>query len=139
MKLSKEERTALKTGISKFKTLLFFVLISEIISPQIPFKGFCKLNSFNVDSGFTKIFSINFNNDEHSDLLVYNPTQKKAALYAGKSGTKFALKELLNLPLEISSIEPIIIPKNLLKVLRLPQEKAGVLEFIILIRQASRF
>ena len=76
-KLSKEERTALKTGLSKFKTLLLFVLLSEIISPQIPFKGFCKLNSFSIDSGFTKIFSFNYDQNEHSDLLVYNPVEKK--------------------------------------------------------------
>ncbi|MBK7631329.1 MAG: VCBS repeat-containing protein [Ignavibacteriales bacterium] len=115
MKLSKEERTALKTGISKFKILLLFVLLSEIISPQIPFKGFCKLNSFSVDSGFTKLFSFNYNQDEHSDLLLYNPTQKVAALYDGKSGTKFNLKEMLLLPVEISSIEPIISPNKIIE------------------------
>ena len=81
MKLSYEERTALKTGISKFKTLLSFVLLSQIIYPQIPFQGFCKLNSFSVDPGFTKIFSFNYNQDGHSDLLIYNPLQKKAAVY----------------------------------------------------------
>lgn len=115
MKLSKEERTALKTGINKFKTLLFFVLLSQIIYPQIPFKGFCKLNSFSVDSGFTKIFSLNFDQNEHSDLLIYNPTQKKAALYEGKSGTKFLSKEMLMLPLEISAIEPIIISNKMIE------------------------
>ncbi|HMN25275.1 MAG TPA: VCBS repeat-containing protein [Ignavibacteriaceae bacterium] len=112
MKLSYEERTALKTGISKFKTLLSFVLLSQIIYPQIPFKGFCKLNSFSVDSGFTKIFSFNYNQDGHSDLLIYNPLQKKAALYDGISGTEFILKEMLTLPLELSSIEPIIVPNK---------------------------
>lgn len=76
MKLSKEERTVLKTGKSKFKTFLLFVLLSEIISPQIPFKGFCKLNSFDVDSGYTKIFSFNYNQNEYSDLLIFNPAEK---------------------------------------------------------------
>ncbi|MEO8231257.1 MAG: VCBS repeat-containing protein [Ignavibacteriota bacterium] len=115
MKLSYEERTVLKTGISKFKTLLSFVLLSQIIYPQIPFKGFCKLNSFSVDSGFTKIFSFNYDQDEHSDLLIYNPLQKKAALYDGISGTKFILKEMLTLPLELSAIEPIIIPNKMIE------------------------
>ena len=115
MKLSYEERTALKTGISKFKTLLSFVLLSQIIYPQIPFKGFCKLNSFSVDSGFTKIFSFNYDQNEHSDLLIYNPLQKKAALYDGISGTKFILKEMLQLPLELSTIEPIIIPNKMIE------------------------
>lgn len=115
MKLSKEERTALKTGTSKFKTLLLFVLFPQIISPQIPFKGFCKLNSFSIDSGFTKIFSFNYDQDEHSDLLIFNPADKKVSVYDGKTGTDFTLKELVTLPNEISSIEPIIIPNKLIE------------------------
>jgi hypothetical protein len=115
MKLSKEERTVLKTGISKFKTLLLFVLLAEIILPQIPFKGFCKLNTFDVDSGFTKVFSFNYNQDAHSDLLIYNPDKKQALIYDGKSGFNFILKESLSLPLEISSIEPILIPQKIIE------------------------
>jgi hypothetical protein len=113
MKLSQEERTVLKTGKSKFKTLLLFVLFSEIISPQIPFKGFCKLNSFEVDSGFTKIFSFNYDLNEHSDLLIYNPTEKKSALFDGKSGLNFIQNNKFSFPLDISVIEPIILPNNM--------------------------
>ena len=115
MKLSQEERTALKTGRSKFKTLLLFVLFSEIISPQIPFKGFCKLNSFEVDSGFTKIFSFNYDLNEHSDLLIYNPTEKKSAIFDGKSGLNFIQNNKFSFPLEISVIEPIILQNNMIE------------------------
>ena len=115
MKLSQEERTVLKTGKSKFKTLLLFVLFSEIIAPQIPFKGFCKLNSFQVDSGFTKIFSFNYDLNEHSDLLIYNPTEKKSAIFDGKSGLKFIQNNKFSFPLEISVIEPIILPNNMIE------------------------
>ena len=114
MKLSKEERTVLKTGKSKFKTFLLFVLLSEIISPQIPFKGFCKLNSFDVDSGYTKIFSFNYNQNEYSDLLIFNPAEKKAIIAEGTSGSKFIANNI-SLPLEISAIEPIILPNNIVK------------------------
>lgn len=114
-KLSKEERTALKTGLSKFKTLLLFVLLSEIISPQIPFKGFCKLNSFSIDSGFTKIVSFNYDQNEHSDLLVYNPVEKKAAIYNGSAGTKFITNKIVSFPSEVSLIEPIILPNNMIE------------------------
>ncbi len=112
---SRDERTALKTEIGKFKTLISFVFLSQIIYPQIPFNGFCKLNSFNIDSGFTRIFSFNYNLDEHSDLLIFNPLEKKAALYNGKSGTEFILQGMPSLPLELSSIEPIIIPKKMIE------------------------
>lgn len=115
MKLSQEERTVLKTGKSKFKTLLLFVLLTEIISPQIPFKGFCKLNSFQVDSGFTKIFSFNYDLNEHSDLLIYNPTEKKSAILEGKSGLKFIQNNKFSFPLEISMVEPIILPNKMIE------------------------
>jgi hypothetical protein len=114
-KLSKEERTVLKTGTSKFKTLLLFVLLSETVSPQIPFKGFCKLNSFSVDSGFTKIFSFNYDQNEHSDLLVYNPEEKRAAIYNGSAGTKFITNKIVSFPSEASVIEPIILPNNMIE------------------------
>ncbi len=111
MKLFKEERTVLKTGKNKFKTFLLVVLLSEIISPQIPFKGFCKLNSFKVDSGYTKIFSFNYNQNEYSDLLIYDPARKSASILEGRSGIKFNSKDIL-LPTETSAIEPITLPAN---------------------------
>lgn len=132
MKLSLEERTALKTGKSKFKTLLLFILLSEIIFPQIPFKGFCKLTSFETDSGFTKIFSFNYDQNEHSDLLVFNPLKKIAELYDGKSGLKFILKNKITLPAEISSIEPIIMANNVLESFAFTSRKSrsfGVYKF----------
>ena len=131
MKLSKEERTVLKTGKSKFKTLLLFVLLSEIISPQIPFKGFCKLNSFDVDSGFTKIFSFNYNQNEYSDLLIFNPSEKKAAILEGTSGSKFIANNL-SFPFAISAIEPIILPNNMVENFAFTSRKNrsfGILKF----------
>lgn len=131
MKLSKEERTVLKTGKSKFKTFLLFVLLSEIVSPQIPFKGFCKINSFDVDSGFTKIFSFNYNQNEYSDLLIYNPAEKKASIVEGTSGSKFITNNL-SLPLETSVIEPIILPNNIVENFAFTSRKNrsfGILKF----------
>ena len=131
MKLSKEERTVLKTGKSKFKTFLLFVLLSEIISPQIPFKGFCKLNSFDVDSGYTKIFSFNYNQNEYSDLLIFNPAEKKAIIAEGTSGSKFIANNI-SLPLEISAIEPIILPNNIVKSFAITSRKNrsfGIMKF----------
>ena len=132
MKLSKEERTVLKTGTSKFKTLLLFILLSEIISPQIPFKGFCKLNSFDVDSGFTKIFSFNYDQNEHSDLLVFNPAEKMAKIYNGSAGTKFITNKIVSFPSEVSVIEPIILPTNMVETYAFTSRKSksfGICKF----------
>ncbi len=115
MKLSKDERTALKTGKSKFKTFLLFILFTGFTFPQIPFKGFCKLDSFTTDSGFTRVFSFNVDQNEHSDLLVYNPLIKTAQIFYGNAGLQFNSSKAITFPLEVSVIEPIILPDNMIE------------------------
>lgn len=112
MKLFKEEKTGLRIELSK---LLFIVIfISQIIFPQIPFKGFCKIDSFPTDSGYTKIFSLNFNQDEYADLLIYDPLKNKADLFEGKSGLSFELRKSLSFQSQPARFEPIILSNNLI-------------------------
>jgi hypothetical protein len=113
MKLLQEERIGLRIGLSK--SLLLVILLSDFIIPQIPFKGFCKLTSFKVDSGYTRIFSFNFDQDEYSDLLVYNPLDTKAKIYRGITGFNFELKKEIFFPLQPSRIEPIIAKNNIIE------------------------
>ena len=105
MKLSQEERIGLKTGLSK--SLLLVILFTDLIIPQIPFKGFCKLTSFEVDSGYTTLLSFNYDQDEYSDLLVYNPLGTKAKIYRGKPGLNFNLSKEISFPLQPSRMEPV--------------------------------
>ncbi|MFZ2324650.1 MAG: VCBS repeat-containing protein [Ignavibacteriaceae bacterium] len=113
MKLSQEERIGLKTGLSK--SLLLVILFSDIIIPQIPFKGFCKLTSFEVDSGYTTLLSFNYDQDEYSDLLVYNPLGTKAKIYRGESGLNFNFSKEISFPLQPSRIEPVIGPNKVIE------------------------
>ena len=132
MKLSQDERTVLKTGISKFKTLIFCVLFTELVIPQITFKGFCKLNSFKVDSGYTNIFSFNYDLNEYSDLLLFNPFNKKAKLFDGKAGIEFIFRQEITLPVEISKIEPIILDNGIPESYAFASRKSrsfGILKF----------
>ena len=132
MKLSQEERTVLKTGISKFKTLLLCILFTELITPQIPFKGFCRLNSFKVDSGYSNLFSLNYDLNEYSDLLVYNPFSKTAKLYDGKAGMDFTINKDIDLPVELSKIEPIILYNGMIESYAFTSRKSrsfGILKF----------
>jgi hypothetical protein len=112
MKLSQEERTDLKIGINKL--LIILVFLPDFLFAQIPFNGFCKIDSFPTDSGFTRIFSFNYDNNEYSDLILYNPLSKKAKLFEGKPGTKFEFKKDISFPLQPSVIVPIILPNNLI-------------------------
>lgn len=106
MKLSKEERTGLKIGLSK--SLLILILFPGITFSQIPFKGFCNLNFFKVDSGYTRLFSFNFDQDEYADLLVYNPLLTKAEIYRGTTGFGFESSREIKFPLAPSRLEPIV-------------------------------
>lgn len=112
MKLSQEERTDLKIGIDKL--FLILVFIPAFLFPQIPFKGFCKIDLFQIDSGLTRIFSLNYNNDEYSDLLLYNPLTEQAKLFDGKSWIDFEFKKNISFPFQPSVIEPVILSNNLI-------------------------
>lgn len=108
MKLFSAEKTGLKTGYVKFLLVSFLLISLEFTFPQTPFKGFGKLNKVAVDSGFTKIFSFDFNKDEYSDLMLFNPLKKEIQILKGKTGTEFTAAGKSFSPLEISNIEPVI-------------------------------
>ena len=113
MKLSKGERIGLATGISK--SFLLIIILSDFLFPQIPFKGFCRLTTFKVDSSYTRIFSLNYDKDEYSDLLVYNPIESRASLYRGSNGLNFTLIKKINFPLQPSRLEPITARNNMIE------------------------
>ena len=132
MKLSRGERIGLVTGLSK--SFLLFIILSDFIFPQIPFKGFCRLTTFKVDSGYTRIFSLNYDKDEYADLLVYNPQELKASLYHGFNGLNFELKRNINFPLQPSRIEPIIGKNNMIEDFAFTSRKSrafGIYKFTI--------
>ena len=110
MKLSKDERIDLRIELSKVILLFFF--LPDFVLPQIPFKGFCKIDTFPIDSGYTRIFSFNYDENEYADLLIFNPLLNKAKLYDGKAGMKFDHKKDITLPFPLSRIEPILLPDN---------------------------
>ncbi len=132
MKPSQDGRTVLKVGISKFKTILLCVLLTELITPQIPFKGFCKFNSLKIDSGYTNVFSFNYNQNEYADLLVYNPFSNQAKLLDGVAGNLFSIKKNISLPFEISNIEPLVIGNKLIETYAVTSRKNrcfGIIKF----------
>ena len=104
-KLYKEENVDLGKGLKLYSFLLFFVMffINEAIS-QVPINGFCKLNSFKVDSGYTSLFSLNFNNDSHTDLILFNPLRKYLTVLTGDRSGNFGKKMRFNIPYEITNI-----------------------------------
>jgi len=130
MKLSLDERTDLRPELSKI--LLLIIIFSDFSFPQIPFNGFGKLNSLSIDSGYTKIFSFNYNQDEYSDFLVYNPLGTKAKIYHGQQGLNFSFTKEISFPLQPTRIEPITLPNNMIEAYAFTSRKSrsfGIYKF----------
>ncbi len=104
----KEEITGLKIELNKANILLILFFLSEEIFPQIPINGFCQFKSYNIEKGFGSLFTLNYNNDSYTDLVLYNPEQKKILSLAGKANGNFGMKNFSNVPYEITNIHSMI-------------------------------
>lgn len=127
-----EEITGLKHLLKRFSFFLVLILFCDFSYSQIPFKGFCKLTAFQIDSGYTRLQSINFNQDEYSDLLYYNPLSKNISLYEGEANLNFKLIQKTSLSVEVSKLEPIIGNENLIEAFAFTSRKSrsfGILKF----------
>lgn len=107
MKHWQEEKTGLRIELNKINFVSLFLFLSIEIFPQIPINGFCKLNSYQIASNYSRMFSLNFNNDSYSDLLIYSPSSKKISMIAGQRGETFSKEKFFDFPFHISNIIPI--------------------------------
>ncbi len=98
------EKIGLKIELS-FLSLLFFILfVSTEVNSQIPVNGFCKLKFYKIPSGYSKLFSMNFNGDAYSDLILFNPKINKISAILGAPNESFEEEKNFSLPLNISSL-----------------------------------
>lgn len=126
------EKTGLKIESNKISFLFIFFFLSSEILPQIPINGFCKLNSYKFTPGYSKIFSLNYNNDSYSDLILYEPTSKKVSAISGKENESFTQEKIFDFPFQISNLAPIRERNNEIKKYAFTSRKnltAGICEF----------
>lgn len=102
MKPCREEKTGLKQELNKLSLLLFTILLSQELNAQIPINGFCKLNSYQVKSGYTAIASLNFNNDSYTDLILFNKGTKNLSLIRGDASDNKVNELSVNSPVELN-------------------------------------
>jgi len=57
---------------------------------QIPINGFCKYSVFPVQGKFSKLFTLNFNQDSYSDIMLTGGEKNSFANIAGKGIDNFA-------------------------------------------------
>jgi hypothetical protein len=101
----KEGKTGLKIGLKNTSILFIVFFLSKEIYSQIPINGFCQFSGFNVEKGYNSVFSLNFNNDSYTDLLLYNPDQKKVVSYGGEKNGSFIKSGDFRVPYQITSIK----------------------------------
>ena len=106
--LFEEEKSGLKTGFQKFNIVLSFYLFFSIdVFSQVPINGFCRFTDIKIDSGLTSVFSLNYNGDLYSDLLLYNPETKNVLLMKGDRQREFGNRKYFSVPIEFSKIKNI--------------------------------
>ncbi len=103
-KLYKEENAGSGKELGLYSFLIFVFLFFNESFSQVPINGFCKLNSFKVDSGYTSLFPLNFNNDSHTDLILFNSMKKQLTVLTGDKAGNFGKKMKFYIPYEITNI-----------------------------------
>lgn len=126
------EKIVLRIELNTISVLFIFFFLPFEVFPQIPINGFCKLNSYRFSPGYSKIFSLNYNSDSYSDLILYNPSSKKIAAISGEKNERFAQEKYFDFPFHISNLAAIREKNNEIKKYAFTSRKnltAGICEF----------
>jgi len=126
------EKIGLKIELNRINFLFFFLFLSSEVFPQIPINGFCKFNSYNFSPGYSKFFSLNFNNDSYSDLILYDPSSNRIAAIQGEKNESFLEEKNFEFPFHLSNLAPIREKNNEIKNYAFTSRKnltAGICEF----------
>src|SRR3989304_5432052 len=125
------EKIGLKIELNRINFLFFFLFLSSEVFPQIPINGFCKFNSYNFSPGYSKFFSLNFNNDSYSDLILYDPSSNRIAAIQGEKNESFLEEKNFEFAFQLSNLAPIREKNNEIKNYAFTSRKnltAGILQ-----------
>ena len=131
-KLLREGSTDFKPAKNKVKTLLFLILLSCEGFSQIPINGFCKYQSFAVDSGFQKFLPLNYNDDFYTDLFFYNPFDDNIVSLDGGQNATFGKKAVKRLQEALTDVQYLWDKNNKIYAyafISRKQSSAGILKF----------
>ena len=126
------EKIGLKIELNRINFLFLFFFISSEVFPQIPINGFCKLNSYNFSPGNSKLFSLNFNNDSYTDLILFDPSSNRISAIPGEKNESFLEEKNFEFPFHVSNLTPIREKNNEIKKYAFTSRKnltAGICEF----------
>ncbi len=122
----REEKTGLKAN-PRFKKIVLFVFFSAEIFAQIPFNGFCKYDSYPFPAGYQSAFTLNFNNDFYTDIILHSPDGEKIFSMNGEVSGLLKEGTVSRLPFPIT------------KLTALTDENNNVVDYLFLSRKARSF
>ena len=128
----REGRTDFRPVKGKVNFLVFIILLSCNIYPQVPINGFCRYQNFKVDSGYQKLFSLNYNDDSYTDLLFFNPSVGAITSIEGSQNGTFGSSHIYGTSREISVLQYLWDKDNRISgyaFISRKQSSAGVLRF----------
>ncbi len=111
----KEEKTGLKIELKTVNIILFAFFLSQELFSQIPINGFCKYNSFAVNSDFNSLLTLNYNDDSYTDLLLFSPYSKEITTLTGLVNGGFAEPKTSKIPYQITNIQSLIEKNKVVK------------------------
>lgn len=91
------------------------VLFSNLSFSQIPINGFINFSDIDLIPQQNRIFSLNYNKDAYSDLLVYNQESKIAFLLTGQPNLQFTKPQKINFIYEPNFFKPVYDDQNQIK------------------------
>ena len=103
-----EEKTGLRIELKTVRIILFAFFLSQEVFPQVPINGFCKYQSFVVTPDFNSLFTLNYNDDSYTDLILFNPDLKKIVSLSGQKNGNFDKPRTFNIPYQITNIQNLV-------------------------------
>lgn len=103
----KEEMHVLKKELPKLKLFVLSLILSGELSAQIPINGFCKFSTQKILSGYSSLFTLNYNNDAYADFILFNSSTQKILSLEGQVGGKTVVNGEFNIPSSISNVQTV--------------------------------
>lgn len=109
---SGEEKIDLKADLKIYSFLFSLIFFTNLSFAQIPINGFTNFSEFEIITGQNRLFSLNYNKDSYSDILVYNQESKDAYLLTGQPNLKFTKPHKLYFRYEPNFFKPVYNSQN---------------------------
>lgn len=104
-KLYSEEIIDCKQGLKVVNFFILFFFFAFNIKAQIPINGFCKYQNFEIENGNKRVFTLNFNGDAYTDLILFGGSSKTVSIFQGDVKGSFNFTRNTKLPFDITQFQ----------------------------------